>query len=122
MMFDRMLAMHISDDIDDIKFYLNIPDESINEVFERENEAELGRRVMAAVNELPNIQREAIYLHYIKGVSHREIAAMMNINPQSSMNIISRALANLRKRLSPGDFYTLVVIFSSNILVDKVLL
>ena len=52
-----MLAMHISDDIDDIKFDLNIPDESINEVFERENEAELGRRVMAAVNELPNIQR-----------------------------------------------------------------
>ena len=122
MMFDRMLAMHISDDIDDIKFDLNIPDESINEVFERENEAELGRRVMAAVNELPNIQREAIYLHYIKGISHKEIAAMMNINPQSSMNIISRALANLRKRLSPGDFYTLVVIFSSNILVDKVLL
>ena len=77
---------------------------------------------MKAVNQLPNIQREAIYLLYIKGLSHKEIAAMMNINPQSSMNIISRALTNLRKRLSPNDFFALIAIFSSNALIIKQIL
>lgn len=119
LMFDRMLAQHVTDDIDDIKFDLNIPDESINEVFERENEAELGHRVLDAVNQLPSIQREAIYLHYIKGLSHKEIAAMMNINPQSSMNIISRALANLRKRMSPSDFTMLIALVSAGMLCNK---
>ena len=122
LMFDRIISQHICDDIDEISFDINIPDESINEFFERENEAELGQRVMKAVNQLPNIQREAIYLHYIKGLSHKEIAAMMNINPQSSMNIISRALTNLRKRLSPNDFFTLIAIFSSSTLIIKQIL
>ena len=112
LLIDRMLSQHITEDIDSLSFNLDIADDSIAEIFERENEVELGKRVMAAVNKLPNIQREAIYLHYIKGLSHKEIAAMMNVNPQSSMNLVSRALANLRKQLSPVDFLLLVALLS----------
>lgn len=112
LLIDRMLSQHITEDIDSLSFNLDIADDSIAEIFERENEVELGKRVMAAVNKLPNIQREAIYLHYIKGLSHKEIAAMMNVNPQSSMNLVSRALANLRKQLSPVDFLLLEALLS----------
>ena len=114
LLIDRMLSQHITEDIDNLSFDLDIADDSIAEIFERENEVELGKRVMAAVNKLPNIQREAIYLHYIKGLSHKEIAAMMNVNPQSSMNLVSRALANLRKQLSPADFLLLVALLGAS--------
>lgn len=59
---------------------------------------------MEAYRLLPNNQRMAIYLRYIKGLSYKEMAEVLDINPQSSMNLVSRALTKLRSKLSNDDF------------------
>ena len=38
-----------------------------------------------------------LYLFYIKGISHKEIADILNINYQSSKNRLSQSLVQLRK-------------------------
>ena len=49
-----------------------------------------------ALNSLSNKQREILYLHYIKELSHKEISIIMDINEQSSKNLLSRTLTKLR--------------------------
>ena len=42
-------------------------------------------------------QREILYLYYIKELSHRDIATILSMNMQSSKNLLSRTLAQLRQ-------------------------
>lgn len=50
-----------------------------------------------AYQELSAKQKEILYLFYIKGISHIEIANMLEINYQSSKNRLSQSLVQLRK-------------------------
>ena len=51
----------------------------------------------SAYQELSAKQKEILYLFYIKGISHKEIADILNINYQSSKNRLSQSLVQLRK-------------------------
>ena len=42
-------------------------------------------------------KKKILYLFYIKGISHKEIADILNINYQSSKNRLSQSLVQLRK-------------------------
>lgn len=44
-----------------------------------------------AYQELSAKQKEILYLFYIKGISHKEIADILNINYQSSKNRLSQS-------------------------------
>ena len=50
-----------------------------------------------AYQDLSAKQKEILYLFYIKGISHKEIADILNINYQSSKNRLSQSLVQLRK-------------------------
>lgn len=54
------------------------------------------KALLKAFKQLSGRQRMAVYLYYVKGVSHQEISAYMNINVQSSRNLLSKALSKLR--------------------------
>ena len=64
---------------------------------------------MGVFCQLSGNQRMAIYLKYAKGLSHKEVAAIFDINEQSSMNMISRAIAKIRRLV--GDFPILSWLF-----------
>ena len=73
-----------------------IPDESalFDEVTEQ---TEKEKRLWRTVSSLSGRQREIIYLYYVKGYSHQQIADIMGINYQSSKNLLHRTIEGIRK-------------------------
>lgn len=56
----------------------------------------LGRRLSAWIEALPERQREAFVLSRFHGLSHHDIAAVMEISPRTVNNHIMRALEHLQ--------------------------
>jgi RNA polymerase sigma-70 factor, ECF subfamily len=53
--------------------------------------------VAAAVDRLPDVQREALALRYAAGLTAREIGDVLGKSEQATQKLISRALATLRE-------------------------
>lgn len=53
-------------------------------------------------NITPN-QREAVYLKYVTGLQHKEIAEILNINEESARKLLYRAMGKLRKLASDEE-------------------
>jgi RNA polymerase sigma factor (sigma-70 family) len=66
-----------------------------------QNQYEEGLRtkILHALNQLSDKQREAIYLRYFEELEYDEIAEIMNINLQSVKNNVHRGLDSLRNLL-----------------------
>ena len=69
-----------------------------------DKQAHRDRNILNALSKLSARQRQAIYLFYVKGLTHSEIGKLLNSNSQSSMNLLSRALDKLRKLLRGFSF------------------
>lgn len=64
------------------------------------------KALLKAFKHLTGNQRMAVYLHYVKGMSHQEVSAFMKMNVQSSRNLLFRALSKLRYVLkAPRMFF-----------------
>lgn len=106
--FDYFAASKNCISMDDLTF--RMPDDQLSyELFLRQNDGDLERetRLLAAVAQLVDSQKQILYLHYVKELSHKEIAEVLDVNVQSSMNSISRALSKLRSILGSADFLLL---------------
>lgn len=62
-----------------------------------QTEEELRQKVVTALNQLSEKQREAVYLRYFEELDYDEIAEIMDINLQSVKNNVQRGLNSLRK-------------------------
>ncbi|GAB2796198.1 hypothetical protein GCM10027275_46860 [Rhabdobacter roseus] len=72
---------------------------SIEDTFIRnEKNQDLQERLYHLINELPERQKEMIYLRFYQGLSVEEIAQLLDLKPQSVSNALQRALANLRDK------------------------
>jgi len=60
--------------------------------------AEVAARVRGAVAALPDGQRDAVWLFYLQGLTHREVAAELGI----SVNAVKARLHQARTSLAPG--------------------
>ena len=58
---------------------------------------EAASSLVAAVNSLPEIQREAIALRYAGGLTAREIGEVLGKSDQATQKLLSRALATIRE-------------------------
>lgn len=56
----------------------------------------LQNKIAELLNELPNRQKEVIYLHYFEEMDYTQIAAIMGIHYQSVLNLTQKALQKLR--------------------------
>jgi RNA polymerase sigma factor (sigma-70 family) len=66
----------------------------------QETESLRTNNVSKLLNNLPKRQKEAIYLKYYSGLKATEIAEIMDINYQSVVNILHKALKNLKEEVS----------------------
>ena len=108
---DKMAARKPTDELDERVSRMEIEDAAIERLFSHNDEqVTLGKRLMAAYGELTENQRTAIYLRFVSGLSYKEIAAILEINPQSSMNLVSRAVARLRSKLTPEEFLMMTML------------
>jgi RNA polymerase sigma factor (sigma-70 family) len=65
------------------------------------------------INDLPARQKEALYLRYHQGLSVEQVAEVLNLNYQSTKNLLHRAILQLRKDF-PISVLALFVEFSVN--------
>ena len=64
------------------------------------------------LNDLPDRQKEALYLRYHQGLSVEQIAEMLDVNYQSASNLLYRGLLSLRKEWK-GAFSLFLLLSSS---------
>jgi len=57
------------------------------------------KKLLHSYDQLSDKQKQILYFRYIQELSHKEIAEILDINEQSSMNSSSRALSKLRNLL-----------------------
>lgn len=85
---------------DDISLYEEtfITDELLPLLSFDDSEADhRAKHLMEVFSELSPHQQEIIYLYYVNELKHEEIAVIMEINYQSSKNLLFRSLSKLRK-------------------------
>lgn len=103
--YDRMHGTVSHDQLDDLSFIDIIDNISFSEGMQEDDvqeEKEKLRRLSNAIVQLTANQRTAIYLRYVKGLSHKEVSEYLNMNEQSSRNLLSRALKKLRDIVKNG--------------------
>lgn len=87
--------------MEDISLYEDtfITDDLFNEIFAEEKTitAEQSKKLIYAFQKLSSRQKEIVYLYYINELTHEEIAEALNINYQSSKNLLFRSLSKLRR-------------------------
>lgn len=97
LMLDKLSALKETEDIEQTSFSLTIDDTRLSSLFQKsDDELRLSRQLLQAYHLLPANQREAIYLRYVKGLPYKEMAEVLGIAPQSSINLVARALTKLR--------------------------
>jgi RNA polymerase sigma factor (sigma-70 family) len=65
-------------------------------IIEEERHAGRREKISGYLNQLPKRQKEVIYLYFYEGLSYDEVAAVMNINYQSAVNLAHKAIKQLR--------------------------
>lgn len=75
-----------------------VDDMELIKLFEKGDDyLQKSRLLMHACNQLPENQKNAIYLYYIKEFSWEEMASSLGISPHSCMNLIARSIAKIKK-------------------------
>lgn len=69
-------------------------------LIDNENSEIIQSKLNQAITNLPDRQREAIFLKYYSGLSYEEIAQVMDMEKQSVANVLRRALLSLRALFS----------------------
>jgi RNA polymerase sigma factor (sigma-70 family) len=69
----------------------------------REDELSTTKKILIAINQLPNRQREIIYLKIYQGLNYEEISEVMNINYQAARNLFYQAIKSLRQLLGNSE-------------------
>ena len=64
----------------------------------QENQQKLSR-IIEAIQQLPNRQREIVYLKLYQGLNYDELSEVMQINYQATRNLFYQAIKSLRKML-----------------------
>jgi len=71
----------------------------------QESETFNNKNLTVLLNNLPKRQKEAIYLKYYSGLKATEISKIMDINYQSVVNTIHKAIKNLKEEISIKNLF-----------------
>lgn len=66
------------------------------QAFEHDNYSKKTLAVRSAIESLTSRQKEALYLRFYFGLSHKEIAEVLHLEVQSSRSLINRAVKKIR--------------------------
>lgn len=82
----------------DVKFSVE------KEYIRHESTRLMTQRIKIALDKLPPRQKEAVYLKFFQELNRDQIAAVMNISPQTVSNLLQIAMKQLRRHWK-GDFF-----------------
>lgn len=76
-----------------------------NLIVGREQDAEKTARVLQALDQLSNRQKEIIYLKFYQELNYDEVSEIMNINYQAARNLLYQSIKSLKKLLTALTFF-----------------
>lgn len=95
-----------ADSSDDSVFHIPLNEDLFEQLFPKnDHDLQLARRLLVAISQLSPNQKTVLYLRYVQELSYKEIADVMDMNIQSSMNLSSRALAKLRTLVTQDEYF-----------------
>lgn len=104
---------------DFVDFHAALPDGLFETVFNvedsliaHEENIFLTRKITALLNELPERQKEVIYLRFFQDLDRSEIADVMQITPQSVSNFLQKSFTFLKKNWTSIAYISLAVTFN----------
>ena len=74
-----------------------------DEIIENEREQFLNEKMIRMLEVLSPRQKEIIYYRFVEGLSYEEICQIMDMNYQSTQNLIQRSLKKLRTTFSQAE-------------------
>lgn len=88
------------DSIEEMDFSVYEEDDRLADFFEGDDE-QLAKvsAILQYIYGLGAKNKMALYLKFIKGFSHKEIASVLGMKEQSSMNLISRTIIAIREKI-----------------------
>ena len=90
--------------LDESVFHIPENEDLFEQLFPKnDQDVLLARRLMDAISQLTPNQKSVLYLRYVKELSYKEIADVMDMNVQSSMNLANRALTKLRSLIGQDE-------------------
>lgn len=92
--------------IDDMEFSIEY------ELIKKEQQDEIRKKVVDALNQLPDKQKEAIYLRFNEAMDYAEIANILGINTESVRKQVYRALKAVRELIDNDSIIILLHFFS----------
>jgi len=99
-MIDKLAKQKMLVSENDISFHIPVEEDDLEKNFGNNDEELLMlKKLLSSFDQLSDKQKQILYFRYIQELSHKEIAEILDINEQSSMNLSSRALSKLRKLL-----------------------
>ena len=84
------------------------------QIIEQEKDAEINRRVLNALNQLPAKQKEAVYLRFNQSLEYPEIAAILEITVESVRKQVHRALKTVREIIGKEPRAFMFALFSKS--------
>lgn len=69
-------------------------------IIAKQEDEEKIKKVVQAIDQLSNRQKEIIYLKFYQNLSYEEVSEIMNINYQVARNLLHQAIKAMRKILS----------------------
>lgn len=76
-------------------------------LFQKENQNHIRQALAQALNQLPARQKEAVYLRYYNNLSTKEIAEVMEVENQTILNTLHKALKKIRKNVQLNNLFGL---------------
>ena len=115
-LYDKLSSIKETVDLEEFTFQMSDSQDLFDQLFSRSDEdLLLAKQLLEAITALRSNQKTALYLRYVRDLSYKEIAEIMDINVQSSMNLVSRSLTKLRELLK-DDNLILILLFISKAL------
>lgn len=100
----KLSSQKEEESLDDVAFHIPENEDLFEQLFPKnDDDMLLARRLLDAMSQLSTNQKSVLYLRYVKDLSYKEIADVMDINVQSSMNLANRALTKLRSLIGQDE-------------------
>lgn len=84
-----------------------------DEIIENEREQFLNEKMIRMLEVLSPRQKEIIYYRFVEGLSYEEICQIMDMNYQSTQNLIQRSLKKLRTTFSQAEMQFVLLLLIS---------
>lgn len=94
---DKLSTPQYTVDIDSLNLDFYVDDSDLESIFSKsDSDLRLSKQLINAYKRLNSNQQNAIYLHFIKGLTWGEMSQTLNISEHSAMNLVERAVTKIR--------------------------